>query len=61
MVSFLGDLPGGGWPSGTYYTDGAGGVDGRWPVLRRCGCAVALLRADASMIFAAFFPLAVSP
>ncbi len=29
------------WPSGTYYGDGSGGINTRFPTIRRCGCSLA--------------------
>ena len=41
LVCLLGTLPPVLWPSGLYYTDGAGGRDNKCPDLRQCGCGIA--------------------
>ena len=46
-VCLLGTLPPPLWPSGLYYTDGAGGRDNKWSDLRQCGCGIACVANDA--------------
>ena len=63
LLSYVGFVPDDGWPSGEYFTDGAGGSHSSWPALRRCGCGVVFLAAGVVLapLFGAFFPLAGEP
>ena len=63
LLSYVGIVPDEGWPSGEYFTDGAGGSHSSWPALRRCGCGIVFLAASALLtpLFGAFFPLAGDP
>ena len=54
----IGDLPVGGWPSGSYYTDGSGGDFSSLPTLRRVGSGVAYLgEGYHSFLFGAYAPV----
>ena len=38
------------WPSGEYYTDGSGGPNNSFPIIRRCGFGIVLLRPDLAAV-----------
>ena len=48
VLTFVGEVPQGSWPSGVYWTDGSGGKYGSIKSLRRCGSGFAVVSMDAS-------------
>ena len=61
IVSILDVLPPGLWHGGRYYFDGAGGIDNKRPMFRRCGCGLTLFDAEANFQLGVLVPLVGSP